>query len=58
MEEVYVKRYRAIDGTLFTDEDECEKYEESPYCKIKSKIMPEIEENIKKLINDNSKLPF
>lgn len=45
MEEVYVKReisekkYKAIDGTLFTTEAECRKFEETAYCVIKSRLL-------------------
>lgn len=52
MEEVYVKReisekrYKAIDGTLFTTESECRKFEETAYCVIKSRLMSIIEETI------------
>lgn len=52
MEEVYVKReisekrYKACDGTLFTTETECRKFEETAYCVIKSRLMSIVEETI------------
>lgn len=52
MEEVYVKReisekrYKAVDGTLFTTETECRKFEETAYCVIKSRLMSIVEETI------------
>lgn len=32
-------RYKACDGTLFTTENECKKFEETAYCVIKSRLM-------------------
>jgi hypothetical protein len=32
-------RYKACDGTLFTTETECRKFEETAYCVIKSRLM-------------------
>lgn len=58
MEEILVKRYKASDGTLFESAEECKKYEDSTYCKIKMEIMPTIEEAIKKCMEVHSKLPF
>ena len=52
MEEVYVKRevsekrYKAIDGTLFTTESECRKFEESALCVIKSRLMSIVEKTV------------
>lgn len=39
-------RYKAIDGTLFTTETECRKFEETAYCVIKSRLMSIVEETI------------
>ena len=52
MEEVYVKRevsekrYKAIDGTLFTTESECRKFEESAECVIRHRLMSIVKETI------------
>lgn len=32
--------YEAIDGTLFKNQEECKKYEETAKCLIRSKVMP------------------